>query len=139
MYVRIVVDKQPKNYSSPAELQRRLEAVLELAAQRTITKLKIYPSRSAPSGYRRTGRLRDEWRYFRSRAGGDIAFQLQNDARVRYPKVGHLYASYVQGRKQPFARGDMRAIGWITADELLDRERIAKDVQNEITAFLRGR
>lgn len=137
MYVRIVVDKQPRGYDSPSELERRLEAVCELAAQRTITKLKIYPSKLAPSGYRRTGRLRDEWRYLRSRAGGEIAFTLQNDARDR--KVTHLYASYVQGRKQKFARGDMQAIGWKTADELLDRERIARDIQNEITSFLRGR
>lgn len=137
MYVRIIADQRPKGFDSPAELERRLEAVLELAAQRTIIKLKIYPARLAPSGYRRTGRLRDEWRYFRSRAGGQIVFRLQNDARDR--KVTHLYASYVQGRKQSKARGDMQAIGWKTADELLDREQIAKDVQAVILGFLGGK
>lgn len=137
MYVRIVVDKQPKGFDSPSELERQLEAVCELAAQRTITKLKIYPATLAPSGYRRTGRLRDEWRYFRSKAGGEVAFTLVNDARDR--KVTHLYASYVQGRKQKFARGDMAGIGWKTADELLDREKIAGDIQSVITGFLRGR
>lgn len=136
MYVRIVSDKRPKGFETPSALQGQLESVLERHAKRTIDKLKIYPTKLSPSGYRRTGRIRDEWRYFRSRAGGEIAFRLQNDARDYSKRNSNLYASYVQGNKQ---QDVMKAIGWKTADELLDREAVARDVQSVITDFLRGR
>jgi hypothetical protein len=141
MQVRIIAEKKSAGFDSVGTLNSRLEAILSLHAQRTIEKLKIYPSMTAPSGYVRTGRLRDEWRSFRSTAGGDISYVIINDAKDvgygRYRRKDvHGYATFVQGRKQT---GPAKSIGWKTAEELLDREGLAKDVQNEIARYLGGR
>jgi hypothetical protein len=139
-YVTIVANTKKLGTATPNDLQRRLESIMETAAQRTVAKLRIYPTATAPSGYRRTGRLRDEWRYYRSTAGGSISFVVVNDAKdTGYGKYRRKqvksYATFVQGNRQTGAAAD---IGWKTASQLLDRERIAKDIQAEITRYLRG-
>jgi hypothetical protein len=135
MYVKLVADTKDTRYETPSALEKRLETVLELQAQRIWTVLRgSYPPTQAPSGYRRTGRLRDEWRYFRSRSGGQISFRIQNDA--RNPRTGKMYSSFVQGLKQTEAAANL---GWQKAETYVDSEKVAGLVQDEISRYLSGR
>lgn len=131
MRVRVVADKLPKGYPvTPDALAANIDALFVRRMARLVEQLRIYPAATSPN-YRRTGRLRDEWRWYRSRSAGEISFIAINDA--TNPRTGRKYAAFVQGKWQ---LQRMKEIGWVNVEKLLDREDIAREVQAEINRAL---
>lgn len=132
MHARIVAIKPKKNDTSPAQLASNIEMLYVRRIERLVEQLRIYPTATSPN-YKRSGRLRDEWRWFKSVAGGGVSFVAVNEA--TNPKTGKRYAHFVQGSRF-WQREIMRGYGWKSVDDLLDRKEIAREVQNEINRAL---
>jgi hypothetical protein len=81
----------------------------------------------------RTGRLRDEWRIFRSEAAGNISYVLVNEA--RNPRTHQEYAKFVMGNFDQSAAA--ANLGWKKVKDIVDRKHLANLIQAAIHEALK--
>lgn len=129
---RLVAIRGRDLHTTPDALASKIERVTERYAQEMLSIFRIYPA-TVSTTYIRTGRLRDEWRIFRSTAGGDISYVLINEA--RNPRTHRQYAKFVMGNFDQ--TGAAAALGWRKVKDIVDRKQLANLVQQEIREALR--
>jgi hypothetical protein len=129
---RLVAIRGRDKATTPDVLAARLERITADYAQELWTIFRIYPA-TVSTTYVRTGRLRDEWRIFRSEAAGNISYVLVNEA--RNPRTHQEYAKFVMGNFDQSAAA--ANLGWKKVKDIVDRKHLANLIQAAIHEALK--
>jgi len=128
---RLVAIRGRDKGTTPNALAAKLERITEDYANELWNIFRIYPA-TVSTTYVRTGRLRDEWRIFRSEAAGNLSFVLVNEA--RNPRTHTQYAKFVMGNFDQTAAA--ANLGWRKVKDIVDRKYLGNLIQAAIREAL---